>query len=353
MRYDDAVASLFQAPLDQFVAERKRLAGELKTAGDKPGAAKLLKLGRPPISAWAVDQLWWQARDAFEALFETAQDLRDGKLQAMAAHRDAIARLRAHASKILTAADHGATEATLRKVTQTLSALAAAGDWEPDAPGALSADRDPPGFEAVGISNLVPLGEGEPDAAKASKPDGHARHADGKHAGASDGGKHAGASDGGKHAGASDGGKHAGASAAHAKHDGHGKHAGESAAHAKHDGHDKQAGETDGHARPADDRGDLAARRAAADAKRLAELEEAAARAEAAAEQRRREAERAKRAAERHRLEAALRTARGDIASRERDVNRLERELAAARDLVDQARAVAADLDDRLAQLAE
>jgi len=38
MRYDDAVASLFQVPLDQFVTERKRLAAELKAAGDKPGA---------------------------------------------------------------------------------------------------------------------------------------------------------------------------------------------------------------------------------------------------------------------------------------------------------------------------
>ena len=157
MRYDDAVASLYQVPIDQFVAERKRLAGELKAAGDKDGAARLAKLARPPISAWVVDQLWWQARDAFDALFETAQRLRDGKLDAMAAHRDAIAKLRAQASKILTGAEHTVTEATLRRVTQTLSALAASGGWEPDSPGALSADREPPGFEAIGVSNDVPL----------------------------------------------------------------------------------------------------------------------------------------------------------------------------------------------------
>src|SRR5512139_459250 len=107
MHYDDAVASLFQVPLDQFVAERKRLAAALKAAGDKTGAARLAKLARPPISAWVVDQLWWRAREAFEALFETAQRLRDGKLDAMAAHRDAIARLRAQAAKLLTDAEHG------------------------------------------------------------------------------------------------------------------------------------------------------------------------------------------------------------------------------------------------------
>src|SRR5947209_2659100 len=100
MRYDDAVVSLFQTPIEQFVAERKRLAGELKAAGDKDGAARLAKLARPPISAWAVDQLWWRARPAFDALFETAQRLRDGQLDAMAAHREAIAKLRAEAARI-------------------------------------------------------------------------------------------------------------------------------------------------------------------------------------------------------------------------------------------------------------
>jgi hypothetical protein len=284
MRYDDAVASLFQVPVEQFVAERKRLAGELKTAGDKAGAAKLAKLARPPISAWVVDQLWWHARAAFDALFETAQRLRDGKLDAMAAHRDAIAKLRSHATKILTDAEHGATEATLRRVTQTLSALAASGSWEPDLPGALSADRDPPGFEAVGISNLAPAAP-EPHAAKAN--------------------------------------------AAHAV-----KH-GDSTAHGGHAKHDDTARE----------------RREAADAKRRQELAEAAERAEAAAELRRVEAQRAQAAAERHRIEAALRTSRGDVTQREREVAKLERDLIAARNMVEQAKAVVEDLEDRLAQL--
>jgi len=157
MRYEDAVESLFQAPHEQFVTERKRLAGELKAAGDKVGAGKLAKLARPPISAWIVDQLWWRARHAFEALFATAEQLRRGELGAAAAHRDAIAGLRAQAAQLLGEAGHAATEATLRRVTQTLSALAAAGGWAPDLPGALSADRDPPGFEAIGASNVIPF----------------------------------------------------------------------------------------------------------------------------------------------------------------------------------------------------
>lgn len=171
MRYEDAVQSLFQAPHDRFVAERKRLAGELKAAGDKDGAARLAKLARPPISAWVVDQLWWRARDAFDALFETAERVRRGDLGATAAHREAVARLRARAGEILGDAEHGAGEATLRRVTQTLAALAAAGGWEPDLPGALSADRDPPGFEAIGIGNVIPFpvqARAAPDARESS-----------------------------------------------------------------------------------------------------------------------------------------------------------------------------------------
>ena len=76
--YDAAVEALYRGPLDTFVAERKRLAGELKTGGDKTAAARLLKLGRPSMSAWAVNQLFWHEREAFERLLATAERLRSG-----------------------------------------------------------------------------------------------------------------------------------------------------------------------------------------------------------------------------------------------------------------------------------
>jgi hypothetical protein len=288
MQYDDAVASLFQVPVDQFVAERKRLAGELKAAGDKEGAARLAKLARPPISAWVVNQLWWHARADFETIFETARRLRAGAREAMGAHREAIAKLRAQAARILTDAEHGATEATLRRVTQTLSALAAAGGWEPDLPGALSADRDPPGFEAIGISHAITL-----PVSLASRTASKPETADLAATGAAP------------------------------------------ALNEPDDGYD------DG------DEDDAARVRREAEASARAE---AAARAEATAALRRAEAERAKVAAERHRVEAALRTAQGDVAQREREVAKLERDLAAARSMVAQARSVVAGLEERLAQ---
>ena len=153
--YDEAVVDLFRGPHATFVAERKRLAGELKAAGDKAGAATFTKLGRPPISAWAVNQLWWQARPEFEAFLETAKRMREGDLGATPAHREAIAALRGRAARLLTEAGNAANEATLRRVATTLSAIAAHGGFAPDPAGALTDDRDPPGFEAAGIPAVV------------------------------------------------------------------------------------------------------------------------------------------------------------------------------------------------------
>lgn len=151
MAYDEALQELYQAPLSQFVAERKRLAGDLKASGDAAGAKQLLERKRPTVSAWVVNQLYWHARDAFDEMLATAEQLRKGHLKASADHRNAIAKLRKRAATLLEDAGHAATEATLRRVTTTLAALAATGGFEPDLPGTLAADRDPPGFEAVGI----------------------------------------------------------------------------------------------------------------------------------------------------------------------------------------------------------
>lgn len=148
--YDDAVAELYRAPHDQFVAERKRLASELTATGDKPAGAQLLKLRRPSVPAWAVNQLWWHAREPFQKLLDQAARLRDGDLDAAEAHRKALAALRTRAQKTLSDAGHPANEATLRRITTTLSALAAAGSFDPDPPGALSLEREPPGFDAFG-----------------------------------------------------------------------------------------------------------------------------------------------------------------------------------------------------------
>ncbi|MFN0250688.1 MAG: hypothetical protein ACKV2T_27660 [Kofleriaceae bacterium] len=161
MSYDDAARALFQVPHGQFVAERKRLVTELRAAGDKLAASRISRLQRPPVTAWVVNQLYWHARDAVDELFALAARLRNGDLSASTAHREAVAKLRNRAAAMLSDAGHGANEATLRRIALTLSAVAAAGSWMPDGEGMLSADRDPPGFDAIAVINepLAPLPE--------------------------------------------------------------------------------------------------------------------------------------------------------------------------------------------------
>jgi hypothetical protein len=144
-----ALEALYKVPLANFVAERDRLAAELRAAGDEEGARQLTRRRRPTTSAWTVNQLYWHARDAFDPLLAAAARMRKGDLGETSAYREALGELRKRAAAILRDAAHAGTEATLRRVTGTLAAVAAAGGFDPDPPGALATDRDPPGFDAV------------------------------------------------------------------------------------------------------------------------------------------------------------------------------------------------------------
>jgi len=144
-----AIASLFQASLEQFVTLRKQLCSELKAAGNGEAAGRLAKLKRPTVSVWVVNQLWWHERAAFDALFTHARRIGSGDLSGAAEHRRVLAELREAARHLLKQAGHPVSDATLRRIATTLAALAAVGSFEPDPPGALQRDRDPPGFEAL------------------------------------------------------------------------------------------------------------------------------------------------------------------------------------------------------------
>ena len=96
----DAVDHLQAVPLEDFVAERKRLAKELRAAGDRGAAAELAKLPKPTPPAWALN---WFAREqpaAMGAWLDVADALRTesaapgaGLREAMAAHREATGQL--------------------------------------------------------------------------------------------------------------------------------------------------------------------------------------------------------------------------------------------------------------------
>lgn len=148
MSFDAAAEALYAGSLATFVAERKRLAAELKAAGDKSGAATLNKLGRPGASAWAVNQLYRQARAEWDALLAVTERLRQGDLSVVALQRAALATLRTKAIELLKGEGNAASEAVLARIETNLLALAATG-WSPDVPGRLVDDRAAPGFDAL------------------------------------------------------------------------------------------------------------------------------------------------------------------------------------------------------------
>ena len=144
--YERALETLYRAPLAEFIGLRGRLATDLRKHGDRPGAARLMLRRRPSISAWAVNQLYWRAHDDFDRMRAAAERLRAGDLDATDGYRRAIAVLRRRAADVLQHAGHGAGDAVLGRVANTLAGIAATG-FEPDGPGTLSVDRDPPGFD--------------------------------------------------------------------------------------------------------------------------------------------------------------------------------------------------------------
>jgi hypothetical protein len=156
--YEQALQRLYQVPVANFLAERKRLVAELRAQGDEAGAAQIAKRPKPVASVWVVNQLYWRARDAFDEMLAAASRVRAGDLRATKAHHDALAALRKRAAGMLDDAGYAASDATLRRVTTTLAAIAAAGSFAPDPPGALATDRDPPGFDAIGVPPQ-PIGE--------------------------------------------------------------------------------------------------------------------------------------------------------------------------------------------------
>ena len=156
-----AIDALYQGPVSEFVNERNRLARELK-ARDRAAAERVRTLVKPGLAAWAVNQAFWNARPAFEALLDAGEAMRALQQRAMhgeAASGMAAASARLHeamgpvaraAQEALERDGHSAAQQLMRRVTTTLKALAAHGraDTAPRA-GRLSADVDAPGFDLL------------------------------------------------------------------------------------------------------------------------------------------------------------------------------------------------------------
>jgi hypothetical protein len=149
-RLETEIDRLYQLPLDQFTAARNALA---RTAGAQ--ADDVRQLGKPPVAAWGVNQLYWKRRDVYDALIEASTALRETHKTILGGrradlreparvHEDAIDDALKTTLAILQDAGHPATDATRQAVLNTLRALPTS-----EAPGRLSKVLQPGGFEML------------------------------------------------------------------------------------------------------------------------------------------------------------------------------------------------------------
>ena len=146
----DDVDELFKLPLAEFIDARNALATRLKKSGQANDANLVKTLAKPSVSAWTVNQLYWNHRADFDKLLAAGQRLR-GKVTdvrgALEARRDALLHLSDLATSLLRDAGHNPTQDTIRRVTTTLEAVSALSDGP--TLGRLTQDVDPPGFESL------------------------------------------------------------------------------------------------------------------------------------------------------------------------------------------------------------
>ena len=155
MKLEDEIDALFKLPLAEFTGARNELAARLKKGGRQNDADRVKLLAKPSVSAWAVNQLYWDHRDAFDDLialgkrFRPAQKPADMR-ESLEVRRDVLSNLSDLATELLTEAGHNPSLDTLRRVTATLEALSTyALLSDGPTPGRLTQDVDPPSFESL------------------------------------------------------------------------------------------------------------------------------------------------------------------------------------------------------------
>jgi len=148
---------LYQLPLEEFTPARNALA---KKAGSDGAAIKALT--KPPIAAWAVNQLYWKHGDIWNELIAAAENAQKAHRAVLAGragdvraagkvHDEAVEKALRATLALLAAAGHPATDATKHAVGTTLRALPAG---EPA--GRLRRALQPAGFEMLSGFPVAP-----------------------------------------------------------------------------------------------------------------------------------------------------------------------------------------------------
>jgi hypothetical protein len=158
---EDDIDSLFKLPLSEFIGARNELAARLKKDGHADDASLIKTLAKPSISAWAVNQLYWDHREAFDRLLVASQRSRQaqsshtgGRIadlrESLESRGQALSDLLDLATILLRDGGHNPAPDTIHRITTTLEALSAyATHGDGPTPGRLTQDVDPPGFGSL------------------------------------------------------------------------------------------------------------------------------------------------------------------------------------------------------------
>ena len=174
MTLDEALDHLYGVEPDAFVAERKRLARELKDAGDREAADAVAKARKPTVSAWALNQLARAHRRDVDLLLDAGHRLRQAQEgvvggadreayeRAQKTEREALRRLTEQASDLL----GGASAQALSQISSTLRTAAVSEEGrELLARGRFTAPLEAEGFDVFGA---LPPAAPRPRSAKAA-----------------------------------------------------------------------------------------------------------------------------------------------------------------------------------------
>jgi hypothetical protein len=153
---DDKIDDLYKQPLADFTSSRNALAKSL--SGDD--AKRVKALAKPTLVPWAVNQVYWRARGAYDRLLKAGERLRKAQIAALEgksadvraandAHRHAIADAVGEAERLAGAAGSKPAPDALARTFEALSLA----PEPPETPGRFTEAQQPAGFEAlVGIT---------------------------------------------------------------------------------------------------------------------------------------------------------------------------------------------------------
>src|SRR3954447_1826141 len=102
MDLDEALDELYAAAPEQFVPTRARLVKELKAAGRPDEAAELAGTRKPPLAAWALNQLSRRHRREVDLLLDAGHRLREAQAAVLrGGNRDVFKRARGAEARAL------------------------------------------------------------------------------------------------------------------------------------------------------------------------------------------------------------------------------------------------------------